>query len=423
MDREKLGMEIIEPENFRAIVGELPNPNEILSDRNTFFENADAMMCDPKIGSHLRLRKDIVASFPYRIEKGNARDDVYEFVRDKAFQFLNWDSDVKEFLSAIEYGFAISEVVWKNSGGYLVPDSLLNRDARNVGFKSEKKFANGILKTAWIPFLKSNGKRLDYDYKFLIYRNNPRLESPYGTSDLLMCFWPWKLKMQAYEYWTLAAKKAGVPTIVALFDMDSSDEKKAKEKADVISSTMRDIQGGSGLGLANVRDVKALSMSGALADHRALIEVCNVEISAALTTQSLSTAEAAYGSRAQADVHDENLVRVAKGDAKALQGVFQTLIDWTVELNFGKNEAAPKGAFDFGNKASYDEVMQAVQNRIPVSREALYANYGLPRPQSESDEFKLDEAQAAFAVGSSATHPLQFSDENESAKKKSARIF
>jgi phage gp29-like protein len=130
-------------------------------------------------------------------------------------------------------------------------------------------------------------------------------------------------------------------------------------------------------------------MSGALADHKVLIETCNQEISFALTTQSLSTQEGEYGTRAQATVHDENLVRVCHGDAKSLNGTLQQIIDWMVELNFGKNVPCPKGEFDLESYATFDEVMKAVQSKIPVSKDSLYNRYGLPKPKNTEDTFVI----------------------------------
>lgn len=48
---------------------------------------------------------------------------------------------------------------------------------------------NGIKKNTWLPFMRLQNRELSEPYKFLIYRNNMRNENPYGTSDLLSCYW------------------------------------------------------------------------------------------------------------------------------------------------------------------------------------------------------------------------------------------
>lgn len=384
---KNLNMEIIRPEAFRSIISHLPNPSEMMMDKKDFYATIEEMILDAKIGSHLRLRKDIVANLNYVITQGSASDRVYEFVRDNFATRLNWENDVKEFLTAIEYGHSFSEVIWvKNSEGYMVPDSLRNKHPAMIAYKVGTEKKEGAVRSCWVPVLAVDGKELNMPYKFLNYRNNPRAENPYGTSDLLMCWWPWKFKQLGWEFWLRAAEKAGVPSLVALFETQDEEER-AQKLANSISSTLVGMQGGDAAALANVRELKTLEMSGALQDHKVLIETCNQEISFALTTQSLSTQEGNYGTRAQASVHDENLLRVAQGDAKALQGVFQQLIEWMVELNFGKDIAVPKFEFDLKVYASFAELMQAIEKGVPVSREALYTRYKLPRPKDEADSF------------------------------------
>ncbi|MEL5720893.1 MAG: hypothetical protein P1P59_07170, partial [Treponemataceae bacterium] len=125
--KKKLAMEIIQPESFWSVISYLPNPSDLLSDRGDFYATVDEMLLDAKIGSHLRLRKDIVTSFPFVINQAGASDKVYEFVRDNLSVNLNWENDVREFLTAIEYGHSFSEVLWTEKNGWLIPDSLRNK--------------------------------------------------------------------------------------------------------------------------------------------------------------------------------------------------------------------------------------------------------------------------------------------------------
>lgn len=392
MDTKSLSIEIIQPDAFWSVVSYLNSPSSLMNDRGGFFATVDDMVLDAKIGSHLRMRKDIVSSFPYNIDQKNAPDNVYEFVKENLKEFLNWENDIKEFLSAIEYGFSFSEVLWKQSNGYWVPDSLRNKKSSTIQFKLDVENVQGGARSRWVPVLTNGNKPLVEPRKFLVYRNNPKAENPYGTSDLLMCYWPWKFKQLGWEFWMAAARKAGVPSLAALFE--SPDPVKAKESAEIISDTLEQVENGSGVALSNVKELKVLEMGGVLADHKVLIDTCNQEISFALTTQSLSTQEGQFGTRAQATVHDANLLRVCHGDAKALNGTLQQLIDWMVELNYGPDVPAPKGEFDLESYASFEEVIKAVTAKIPVSKEKLYSRYGLPEPKDAEDSFITPETSS-----------------------------
>lgn len=410
-DKNKLAMEIIEPDKFWSVISFLPNPANMLSDRGSFYSTVEEMLLDAKIGSLLKLRKDIVTSFPYVIEQKDSSDQVYQFIKDNLLKNLNWENDVKEWLTGIENGFSFGETLWNIVNGYKLPDSLRNKLPQRIGFKTDYEIVSGGKRSIWLPVDLKQNKVLKENYKFLIYRNNPRAENPYGTSDLLMCYWPWKFKQFGWEFWLEAARKAGVPSLAALFDV--SDPKKAEESAKIISETLEEAEGGSGLALANVKDIKVIAMSGVLADHKVLIDTCNQEISFALTSQSLSTQEGVYGTRAQATVHDENLVRSAHGDARAVNSLPQQLIDWTVELNFGKGVPSPKGNFDLEKYATFDEVMKAIQAKIPVSKESLYTRYGLPKPKDKDDTFLTPEP----------TNPSIFLSDNPLDKKKARRVI
>ncbi|WP_435372790.1 phage portal protein family protein [Treponema phagedenis] len=48
-----------------------------------------------------------------------------------------------------------------------------------------------------------------------------------------MCYWPWRFKQFGWEFWLKAAKKAGVPSIVALFESTNTEE--ARNAAQAIS--------------------------------------------------------------------------------------------------------------------------------------------------------------------------------------------
>ena len=74
-----------------------------------------------------------------------------------------------------------------------------------------------------------------------------------------------------------------------------------------------------------------------------------------------------------------------------MQNVLQKIIDWTVELNYGKEAKAPQLVFDVEKRATFDQVMKAIEKKIPVSKSSLYSYYGLPEPKDEEDTFLLED--------------------------------
>jgi hypothetical protein len=68
-----------------------------------------------------------------------------------------------------------------------------------------------------------------------------------------------------------------------------------------------------------------------------------------------------------------------------------------VELNGYAGVTPPAAEVDAERRASFNQVMSAVDHNIAVSRDALYDRYGLPRPRDEEDAFIKPEP-AGFAL-------------------------
>jgi len=134
-------------------------------------------------------------------------------------------------------------------------------------------------------------------------------------------------------------------------------------------------------------------------DGRSRVACCDTQISYGLTGQAIATSTVNGGSLALGEVQADLLFEDCKGIALELQGVIQKIIDWTVELNFGEAEKPPLFQFDIERKASFEQIMQAVDRKIPVSRSELYSSYGLPEPKDEDDAFVMEGSQMLLTDG------------------------
>ena len=268
----------------------------------------------------------------------------------------------KRILSALDYGFSVSELVWDVRGGTFIPENFITRRPERFHFSAD-----------WRTYLRQDGMSVELDqaYKWLIYRHDPDDENPYGTSVLRCVYWPWMFKQAGYDFWLQATEKFSVKSIVALFDMDG-DESRIRERAAAIAQMLMGIQSGSAAAVGNVSQVSDVGMSGDLAHFRELVEACDVQISYGLTGQAIATSTTNGGSLALGEVQADLLYEECKAVAMELQGVLQKIIDWTVELNFGAGVDAPQIVFDVERRASFEQVMQAVDRGIPLSRSALY---------------------------------------------------
>lgn len=386
-------------DNVLKFLSYMPNPDDIASGTWDSYETYRKMRTDPRVKSLLGKLKSSALNYPLLIEQGKSSGRVYDFIKDIPL-FRNMTRKNRRILSALDYGFSVSELVWKEQGSLMIPENFITRRPERFYFSAD-----------WRTFLRQDGqsKELDQNYKWLIYRHDPDDENPYGTSVLRCVYWAWMFKQAGYDFWLQATEKFSVKSIVALFDMDGSEDT-ISARASSIAQMLMGIQSGSAAAVGNVSKISDVGMSGDLSHFRELVDACDVQISYGLTGQAIATSTTNGGSLALGEVQADLLYEESKAIALELQGVLQKIIDWTVELNFGEGTPAPQIVFDVERRASFEQVMQAVDRKIPLSRSALYSYYALPEPADENDAFINDSAGM-----------MQLSD-GHSAEKKNCRF-
>lgn len=354
----------------------MPNPDDVASGTWDSYNTYRKMRTDPRVKSLLSKIKSAALNFPCHIVQEDADNRVYEFIG-KIDLFKNLYKKQRRMLTALDYGFSVSELIWKREGGGFVPENIITRKPERFSFDS-----------AWNLYNQDIGSRslLNQSYKWLIYQHDPDDENPYGTSMLRCVYWPWMFKQAGYDFWLQATEKFAVKSLYALFDSDG-DEEKVRSRAMSIAEMLMGIESGSSAAIGNVKEIKDIGMSGDLSSFREMVEACDVQISYGLTGQSIATSNTNGGSLALGEVQADLLYEDCKGIALELQNVLQHVIDWTVELNFGPGVAAPQIVFDVERRASFDQIIQAIDRNIPVSKSALYSQYGLPEPKDEADSF------------------------------------
>jgi len=343
------------------------------------------MMLDPHINAKIQQLKDEVLSKEFHIvpaDESQKAKEIADFVKRAIYENLHLEQDFAELLTAIEFGFSVSEVIWKQEGGYWLPDSLKARKQEKFRFNTKGELLYYDPVEGW--------KELDTTYKFIVHRHNPQVENPYGTSVLLSCYWSWMFKKAGWKFWLKVAEKFGVPTVLALLKGEGLPENQIEEAANYVAEALLNIQEDAAVALVGVDEVKTLESKGSAEDFAHIINLCNAEISKAITGEILTADKGNTGSYALAKVHAETLKRRGRKVAKALANTLnRTLIRWIVELNYGKDllHLTPQLRFDFTELPEWEQVKDAIDRGIPISKEALYSVYNLPKPASEEDVF------------------------------------
>lgn len=385
----------------------MPNPDEIAAGTKESYETYRQMKQDPRIKSLLSKIKTIALAFPTTFKQPEGcPDDVYDFIKSIPL-FDNMYKKNKRALSSLDYGFSVTEVIWEDpaeNNGKWIPKNLITRKPERFSFDPDWNLYNmsGIMR---VP--------LNQNYKWLIFQHDPDDENPYGNSVLRCVYWAWMFKRAGFEFWLQATEKFSVKSIIALFKSEG-DEEKLQKRATSIAEMLLGIESGSASAVGNIETIHELSMAGSLNDFRTLIDACDLQISYGLTGQSIATSKTDGGSLALGEVQAEMLYEDCKGIALEIQGVIQKLVNWIVELNFNEDVVPPNFVFDIDRKASFEQIMKAIEVGIPVSKKSLYDEYHLPRPANEDDSFVMENPMQIMASDMSVA---KHSDGNNTVKK------
>ncbi|MEL5717250.1 phage portal protein family protein [Treponema pedis] len=403
ISEKELMSSVIDLNGFHSVVASLDETMGWLTNSSDAVRTFNDMLSDARIGSLVENRQDKIL----RLDMGQV-DGEDEAINEAYRSAIDYNKIQKlglQLLNALPYGISVSEVIWKKEAGLLIPADFIPIPRSLIRFS---KFETG---DRYTPILITNNQPLNTPYKFIIHRNDRGTGSVEGLSILRQAYWPWQFKKLGFKFWTMAAERIGVPSILALFETTTDVE--AQKRANLLADILHQIRSGSSLALGNVKEVKYLNAEGAIKDFDVLINTCNTEISYGLTGQSLTTNEAQYGTRANAVLHDDTFAAVITKDAQALQSSIQVLYDWFCELNFpGKKPLAFE--IDAGESAPWEMITKAVELGIPVSKRALYNRHKLPEPENDADSF------VSSFQNTNAGSETEFSD---NLKKKELAFF
>jgi len=401
-DTKTLTTQLITDNTLGSFLNYMPNPDDILPGTSSSYDTYRQMRTDPRIKSLLNKLKTAALNFPIHItQPEGCPDDVFAFI--KGFDLWSrLHQKLKRMYSGLDYGFSVSELVWSFEGGQYIPDNIITRKPERFVYDRD-----------WKLYLNEPGARklLDHPYKWLEYHHDTDDENPYGTSVLRCVYWPWMFKRAGYEFWLQATEKFSVKTVLAIFKADG-DEEKLRKTAKDIAEQLLSITSGSAAAVGNVESIHEVGMSGDLIGFASLVDACDTQISYGLTGQTIATSKTEGGSLALGEVQADLFYEDAKGIALEGQALIQRVINWAVELNGYTGIVPPLAEVDTERKASFDQVMAAIDHGVAVSLDALYDRYGLPRPRDDDDAY-TKQAPTGFALSDSG--------QSQGSKKKAPR--
>ena len=309
--------------DFSALGQWLPNPDPILKAQGKDIAVYRDLRGDALVGACIRRRKSAVKSLEWGLDRGFAASRTAKAVESMLAE-LDLERIIGQILEATLYGYQPMEVEWRRVGGLLVPADVQAKPPEWFCFDSSNQLR---FKTRTSPLM---GELLP-ERKFLLPRQDPTYQNPYGFADLSLCFWPLVFKKGGMKFWLAFAEKFGSAFSVGKLPRSASNEERA-QLLDSLEALIQD-------GVATIPDdgsVELVEMAGksASADlYERLVLHCRGEIAIALLGQNQTTEASANKASAGAGLEVTKDLR--DGDAKLVAACMNQLIRWICELNWG----------------------------------------------------------------------------------------
>lgn len=197
-----------------------PYPVDDLWQKTGDFSVYSKMCNDDQVSVCLRLKKDLVlGEGGHFVSEEEGQEEIVKDLTEAFFEDYEGDfaSDLEEMLTSYEYGFSITEKIFKQrDGGKLGlrflrtrhPDSWrLHQDNRGTVKKFEQVTAEG---------------NLDVLPKSIVHMiNDPRFQNPYGNSDLRAAYNAYVAKTEVVKFLAIFLEKAASPVPVGRFDKNA----------------------------------------------------------------------------------------------------------------------------------------------------------------------------------------------------------
>lgn len=388
--KEMLGQEIAPAGNDWAFFNKLsamPNPDPILRRIGKSAEVYNSIMADAHVTGDVRSIRGSFRSHNFRVLAGDESDARAQDARELCEYWLehskpnsvaqDWLEVMWQMCSSIFYGYAVHEVIWDYADGKLLPRWVKDRANRRFKFDS-----NGDL----LLMTRDNPQGVNVEpWQFVVSRHMATCDNPYGEALFSRLFWPWTFKTGGFKYFMQYCEKFGIPIPFGQYPQGASP----KEIDDFENSLASLINNAYVLAPeGSTLELKTPMGSASTLPQENLINLCNREMSKALTSQAMTSELQGVGARAASETAAERQLSVNDADRDIAAGSMSEIFKWITVFNFGDSVAPPILEFYKDSAASKDraETYQlAADMGARPSRRAMLEELNIPEATDDAD--------------------------------------
>lgn len=379
----------------------LYDPDEVIAyksggkGREIYTEMIDK---DPHISACLNIRKLAIIGLNWKIKpytkmgEREPSDDAIQYA--KAIEIIlnrmnNINANIKEILSAFEYGYSVGEIMYEINDDYVICQDILSRHPDRFRYNSDYE----------LMLVEDNKEKVMPPEKFFQYTFNPRFNNPYGTSLLRSCYWPYFFKTNLIKFLIVHLERFGSPAVMGKYPSGFSQADK-----DNLEDGLKSLQSSSVGVIPDDSFVELLEASGTQTEFMAAIMFFNSEISKAIVGQKLAMDEGERsGSYALGKIHNTVREDIQEADSINLSYVFNDqLIKNLINYNFGEILEKPtfyipfKQEEDALNKAQTFSVLADIGVKYP--KKYIHDEFGVPMPQDNEEVYEKSIGFNPFSI-------------------------
>lgn len=353
---------------------------------------------DLHYASVLRTRKLAVAALPPSVEA--ASDDAADVrLADEVRKLMDSDQIPELFfdlLDGLGKGMGVCQILWDTTVTPWVP-----KDYKWVDPCYLRPDAETLSEILLISDDAPQGKPLE-PYKFIVHLPRTKSGSIWRNGLTRLCAVMYMLKSFTVRDWWAFAEVFGIPIRVGKYGTNATPEQIATLKNAI--ATIASDAGAIIPDSMMVELVETAKGNGGDTLFENMARWADEQTSKAVLGQTMTTDDGS--SRAQATVHNEVRLDIAKWDARQLESTInEYLVKPFIILNWGKQKAYPRVCIRVPEpedlKMLVDSLMPLVDRGMKVSESEVRDKFGLADP-------KADEAvlQPLSAMEAAAAQPL-----------------
>ena len=372
--------------NFYGALEILPNPDEVLRKLGVRDQVFRSILADAHVMGEVRSLRGNLFSYNFDVTPGQSDERgleaqrlCREAMKRPPMPFTTWDDLIWTAYSAVLHGHTVCETPWQVENTPWLPRMIREIPRRRIRFTPEHELR--ILSRDSMV----NGDAVE-PAQALVWRHMPSRDNPYGEALLSRCFWPSVFKRGGFRYFVKFCEKYGIPWAVGKVPNPTDN----KVRTRLLGSLRRMIEDA----VAVLDDDNSIELierkAGVNPVQQDLINLCNSEMSKALTSQTQNTEVQDKGSRAVAQSHGERQATTNTADRRMVSAGFDCLWAWITQFNLGPDVMPPRSSWSRERTTAITSVaeLRDLNEMIDLSEQWVRKLVKAPKPETDEDTIK-----------------------------------